>query len=52
MKRRDEGVGLGDEDPEVNDDLPANKRFKWNDSFWTDAYNSNIDKYKAIKADV
>ena len=33
IKRRDENLGMGAEN-----DTPANK-FKWNDSFWEDAYN-------------
>ena len=41
IKRRDENEGLGAEM-----DTPV-KKFKWNDSFWDDAYNQMAAKFSA-----
>ena len=49
IKRREEGTGLGDDDGEQNENLPANKRFKWNDSFWDDSYNKTAEKFKSLE---
>ena len=53
IKRREEGVGLNDDDGSGEGDpqqeKPANKTFKWNDQFWTKMYNSNIEKFAQIE---
>ena len=45
IKRREEGVGLGQEN-----DTPA-ATFKWNDEFWTNMYNDNAKKFSGIQGD-
>ena len=45
ITRREEGTGLGNENT-----TPA-ATFKWNDSFWTDMYNSNASKFATIKGE-
>ena len=45
VKRREEGVGLGQES------ITPTTQFKWNDSFWTDIYNKNVSKFAQIKPD-
>ena len=42
ISRREEGVGLGNENNAPKD------TFKWNDSFWTDTYNQNAKKFQGI----
>ena len=44
ITRRDEGTGLGDDDPLENENIPANKQFKWNNNFWDEMYNNNAQK--------
>ena len=45
MKRREEGVGLGEEN-----NTPATS-FKWNDAFWTNMSNDNAKKFSGIRGD-
>ena len=56
MKRREEGVGLGQDAGEdggmktlVNG--VDKKDFKWNDSFWTDMYNGAAKKFSNVKGE-
>ena len=56
VKRREEGVGLGqDEQENGGDKLKVNgiekKEFKWGDTFWNDAFNSAANKFKDIESE-
>ena len=45
VKRRDLGAGLGQEDEPTDNKA---KNFKWNDTFWDDAYNKTASKLTAV----
>ena len=45
VKRREEGTGLGQEP------TTPSQKFKWNDTFWTDVYNSTAKKFESIKGE-